>query len=57
MPLLKADEPEQVQGIELLWIACQHGTINRLGLAEPALAVQHHAVLDGLHHVVRQRGK
>ena len=52
--MLEADQAEQMQGIELARIACQHGPINQLGFAEPALAMQHHALLDILHRVVRR---
>ena len=52
LALLVSDKREQAQRIKLTRITCQDGTIDPFGLAQPSLAVQHHAVLDGLHLAV-----
>ncbi len=55
MALLKSDETEQMQRVELVRIAGEHGPIDQLGFAETALAMQHHALLDILHRVLGRR--
>src|SRR5262249_12996267 len=48
-PLLKPNEREHVESIELTRVARQHGAVDRLRLGDPALAMQHHPVLGGRH--------
>ena len=56
LALLIADETEQMQRVELPRVVRQHRAIDPFGLGDPALAVQHLTLLDGLHRrPVRRR--
>ncbi len=54
MALLIADESEKMQRVELPRVLRQHRTIDPLGLGDPALPMQHPAVLDSLHRRLSQ---
>ena len=49
MALLKPDQAEQMQRIELPRIVRQHRTIDRLRLGDAAHLMQHFPLLDRLH--------